>query len=299
MDLILTTNVLTKQYGRQRAVDSVSVEVRKGDIYGLIGRNGAGKTTFIRMAAGFAAPTSGSITFFTGEKPTPPRIGTLIEAPGIYPNMTAYENLKTKCLCLGIDKKGYIEEKLELVGLSAAGKKNASNFSLGMKQRLGIALALIGEPELLLLDEPINGLDPQGIVDVREILVKLNREHNITIVVSSHILEELSKIATIYGFISSGRLVEQLTKEQLQKNCGERIEIVLEQPEAAVSALSELGITNYKIIDENTIHIFDRLDMTPEIVFALAARKIRVHSIGVMNRSLESYFLEITGGAVV
>lgn len=200
MDYLLQTNHLTKQYGKHKAVNEVSIHVRQGDIYGLIGRNGAGKTTLLKMISGLAYPTDGNFTIFnensTADSIYMSRIGTLIEAPGVYPNMSAAENLKLKCLAMGIRQKGTADELLKVVGLSDVGKKHVRNFSLGMKQRLGIALALVGNPDLVILDEPINGLDPQGIAEVRETLSRLNKERNITFIISSHILEELSKIAT-------------------------------------------------------------------------------------------------------
>ena len=210
-ELLLSTKGLTKQYGRQKAVSRMDIHVKKGSIYGLIGRNGAGKTTFLKMVAGLASPTDGEINLFgyTGNqlKRIRSRVGCLIESPGLYGNLSAYDNLKIKCKFCGINKKGYIEEILKLVGLENTGKKKSKHFSLGMKQRLGIGLALIGEPDLLLLDEPINGLDPQGIVEIRDMIWRLKEERNMTIIISSHILEELSKIATDYGIIHEGQLL--------------------------------------------------------------------------------------------
>ena len=216
MEYLLHTNGLTKQYGRHKAVNAVNIHIRQGDIYGLIGRNGAGKTTILKMISGLAAPTEGEFSLFgkTGKEAYQymSRIGTLIEAPGVYPNMSAAENLKLKCLAMGVRKKGVIEELLKTVGLSNAGKKKVKHFSLGMKQRLGIALALVGDPDLVILDEPINGLDPQGIAEIRETLSRLNKEKNITFIISSHILEELSKIATNYGIIHDGVLLQEMTR---------------------------------------------------------------------------------------
>ena len=190
-ELLLSTKGLTKQYGRQKAVSRMDIHVKKGSIYGLIGRNGAGKTTFLKMVAGLASPTDGEINLFgyTGNqlKRIRSRVGCLIESPGLYGNLSAYDNLKIKCKFCGINKKGYIEEILKLVGLENTGKKKSKHFSLGMKQRLGIGLALIGEPDLLLLDEPINGLDPQGIVEIRDMIWRLKEERNMTIIISSHI----------------------------------------------------------------------------------------------------------------
>lgn len=213
MEHILVTNSLTKQYRHHKAVDSVNMHVGRGAIYGLIGRNGAGKTTLLKMVSGLAGPTDGEFSLFghTGKKTAPlfSRIGTLIESPGIYGNMDATENLRLKATALGVRKKNHVEELLELVGLSHTGNKRVKNFSQGMKQRLGIALAMVGEPDMVVLDEPINGLDPHGIAEIRETLCRLNAEKQITFIISSHILEELSKIATHYGIIHKGALLQE------------------------------------------------------------------------------------------
>lgn len=301
MDYLLSTTNLTKKFKKHKAVNNVNMHVKQGDIYGFIGRNGAGKTTFLKMVSGLSAPTSGEITLFgysgKNSKEMLPRIGSLIEAPGLYPNMTAYDNLSLKCTCAGINKKGYIEELLELVGLSSVGKKKVKNYSLGMKQRLGIAMALVGEPDLLLLDEPINGLDPQGIVEVRDTILKLNKERNITIIISSHILEELSKIATKYGIIDNGVLIEEITDKQLAEKCCEFIEIKMEKPQRAVVVLDELGFDNYKVTDSTTIQIFERIDESGDITMELAKRNIKIQEVAVRNQAIEDYFLSITGGA--
>ncbi len=297
---LLTTERLTKQFGRQRAVDCVDLHVAQGDIYGLIGRNGAGKTTILRMISALASPTQGSYTIFG--KPYQraalerSRVGTLIEEPGIYPNMTAAQNLKMKCLAMGVRKKGYIEELLRTVGLADTGKKKVRKFSLGMKQRLGIALALVGDPDLIILDEPINGLDPQGIVEVRETLYRLNKEHHITIIISSHILEELSKLATRYGIIHNGAMLEELTREELLAKCCEHIELKTNDTGRACTVLESMGIRNYKAVDASTLHVFERLEDGGEMTMALAAQGIKVLGIVVRNEALEDYFLNLTGG---
>lgn len=300
MEYLLQTNGLTKQYGRKNAVDHVNLHVRQGAIYGLIGRNGAGKTTILRMIAGLASPTAGEIALFgeTGKRALymTSRIGTLIETPGLYPNMSAAENLRLKCLALGVRKKGVIAELLDTVGLSGAGNKRVKNFSLGMKQRLGIALALVGDPDLLVLDEPINGLDPQGIVEVRETLARLNRERGITFIVSSHILEELSKIATDYGIIHNGVLLQELTQEELLTRCSERIELRTDDTKRACVVLEEMGIRSYKVADAGTIQIFERLNDSGSITMQLAQKGIKTLSITVRNEALEDYYLNLTGG---
>ena len=295
MEYILETKNLTKQYGRQKAVDSVNLHVRQGDIYGLIGRNGAGKTTIMKMISGLAAPTEGSFSIFGHEGRTAElymsRLGTLIEAPGIYPNMTARANLKIKCLAMGVRKKNEIDELLEIVGLADTGRKSVKNFSLGMKQRLGIALALVGEPDILILDEPINGLDPQGIAEVRETLARLNREKNITFIISSHILEELSKIATNYGIINDGVLIKEMTREQLLTECSERIELKTNDTARACTVLDQMGISKYKVVDADTIQIFERLDDGGSITMALAENNVKTMGITVKTEALEDYYL--------
>lgn len=301
MEYLLTTEKLSKQYGRQRAVDRVSLHVRKGEIYGLIGRNGAGKTTLLRMISGLAAVSEGEISLFgkTGREAGElrERIGALIESPGVYANMSAYENLKIKCIAMGIHGKNEIEKVLKIVGLEDTGRKRVKNFSLGMKQRLGIALALIGNPDLVILDEPINGLDPQGIAEIREVLEVLNREHGITFIISSHILEELSKIATKYGIIHKGALLQELTREELLEKCGEYIELQTPDAERACTVIEEIGITRYKVVDAGIIQIYERLQESSGIVLQLAKHGIQIRGITVKNEALEDYYLNLTGGA--
>lgn len=301
MEYAVTTNCLTKQYRKTRAVDEVSLHVKKGEIYGFIGRNGAGKTTCMKILSGLASQTSGDITLFgeSGSKLNEcyNRIGTLIEAPGMYPKMTAYENMKMMCLAAGIHEDGYIERKLEVVGLGEVGKKKVGQFSLGMRQRLGIAIALIGEPDMLVLDEPINGLDPQGIVEVRETLLRLNHEKKLTIMISSHILEELSKLADSYGIINDGKLIQELTSEQLMEKCTSYVEITTAVPQKACVELEKMGIRNYKVVDRNTVYAYEGLDMTVDINRKLVMADCEVAAIKIMSEELEAYYLELTGGA--
>ncbi len=300
-ELLLSTKGFTKQYGRQKAVSRMDIHVKKGSIYGLIGRNGAGKTTFLKMVAGLASPTGGEINLFgyTGNqlKRIRSRVGCLIESPGLYGNLSAYDNLKIKCKFCGINKKGYIEEILKLVGLENTGKKKSKHFSLGMKQRLGIGLALIGEPDLLLLDEPINGLDPQGIVEIRDMIWRLKEERNMTIIISSHILEELAKISTDYGIIHEGQLLEEITQEELMKRCSERIEIFLENPRAALVVLDRLGIENYQVVDNEHLFVFEKLEESGLLNQQLVNAGILVKEMKITNEKLETYFLGLTGGA--
>lgn len=299
-EILLGTRDLTKQFGRQKAVDRVSLHIRKGAIYGFIGRNGAGKTTFLRMISGLAKPDSGEIEMFgyRGKelKEIRSRVGCLIEGPGIYGSMTAAENLEVKCRLTGIRRKGYVEELLQIVGLSQTGRKKAKHFSMGMRQRLGIALALVGEPDLLVLDEPINGLDPQGIAEIRDMVLRLNEERNMTIIISSHILEELSKIATDYGIIHQGVLIKEMTREELMRRCSERIEIQLEEPEKALPVLDSMGFHAYQVADKNHIHVFERLEESAALNMELAKAGVAVTSLSITSEDLETYFLNLTGG---
>ena len=299
-EYLLSTNGLTKQFGSHKAVNHVNMHVKKGAIYGFIGRNGAGKTTCLRMISGLAKPTYGEIEMFGYKneelKQIRSRISCLIEAPGIYGNMSAYDNLAIKCKLFGIRDKSYIENILDTVGLSDTGKKKTKHFSLGMKQRLGIGLALVGEPDLLILDEPINGLDPQGIAEIRDMLLKLKEEQNMTIIISSRILEELSKIATHYGIIHNGSLIQELTREELMLRCSERMEIVLDNPKCALPILDRMGFTNYQVIDKNTIQVYERLEESAVVNMELANAGILVKGIGITSEELENYFLNLTGG---
>ena len=298
-ELLLQTRNLTKQYGRHRAVDDVNMHIKKGAIYGFIGRNGAGKTTCLKMISGLSTPSYGEIEMFGYKgkdlQKVRSRVGCLIEAPGLYGNMSAYDNLNIKCKLTGIKKKGYIEELLKTVGLDTVGEKKTKHYSLGMKQRLGIALALVGEPDLLILDEPINGLDPQGIVEVRETIQKLAKERGMTICISSHILEELSKLATDYGIIHNGCLVQELTREELMKKCSERIELTLDNPKQAIPVLDDMGFNSYQVIDKEHIHIFERLGESASLNMELAKAGIPVKGISITSEELENYFLRLTG----
>ena len=300
-EYLLATHGLTKQFGHHKAVDHVDLHVKKGSIYGFIGRNGAGKTTFLKMISGLSQPTSGEIEMFGYKnaqlKNVRSRISCLIESPGLYGNMSAYDNLAVKCRLFGINDKRYIENIFKTVGLSNVGKKKTKHFSLGMKQRLGIGMALVGEPDLLLLDEPINGLDPQGIAEIRDMIFKLRDEQNMTIIISSHILEELSKIATHYGIIHNGTLVQEITKEELMQRCGERMEIFLDDPKQALPVLDQMGFKNYQVTDKNTIHIYERLDESAAVNMELAKAGVSVRGIGITSEELENYFLNLTGGA--
>lgn len=300
MDYILTTNNLTKKYGSKNAADKINIHVKQGEIYGLIGRNGAGKTTILRMLSGLSIPTEGSYSLLgkTGKEldAEKSQVGTLIENPGLYPNLSAYENLKLKCIAMGVNSKEYINNLLSLVGLENTGKKKTRNFSLGMRQRLGIALALAGNPKIIILDEPINGLDPQGIVEVREILTKLSKERGITIIISSHILDELSKIANSYGIIHEGKLIDEMTSQQLEKKCGEYVFLKTTDNKNAETVLKSMGISSYDYFGEDTIRITEKVTDTAVIVEKLVKSGVGVKEIALNYLSLEEYYLKLTGG---
>lgn len=302
MDYILTADNISKQYKHVMAVDSVSLHVKKGDIYGFIGRNGAGKTTTLKILSGLARPTSGSFTIF-GKSDDElrksnlfSRIGILIENPGLYTDMSAYDNLKMKCLYAGIKDEAYISRLLTLVGLDRGNRRHVRNYSMGMKQRLGIAMAMIGDPEILFLDEPINGLDPQGIAEIRETLLKLNKEKGLTIIISSHILEELSKIATHYGIINGGKLIAELTAEELSSRCESRIVFKLQDIQGACNMLANMGITRFRAVDPTTIHIYERLDEIAQIGMALAKADILISGLWIESAGIEEFFFNMTGG---
>ena len=299
MDYILTTYELTKQYGSYKASNEVSIHVQRGAIYGLIGRNGAGKTTLMKMIGGLSRPTSGSyaIRGKNGESTEQmmSKVGILIEAPGLYPNMTAMQNLTTKAIALGINDKKYLMGLLEEVGLADTGKKKAKQFSLGMKQRLGIAMALVNKPELLILDEPINGLDPQGIAEMRGILHHLCHDRGITILISSHILDELSKVATQYGIIHEGRLLEEESKEELFGKCCERLELRTSDINKTLEVLNAMGFSKIEVKDD-AINIYERLNESGAITVALAKENIQTNEIAVKTEALEDYYFQLTGG---
>lgn len=296
MEYVLQTNSITKRFGSKAAVSNVSLNVMKGDIYGFIGRNGAGKTTLIRIASGLAKPDEGTIRLFESEQLEKQRrrTGTMIENPAVFPNLTARQNLQYYCLLLGLDKDSTIDDMLTLVGLKDTGKKKAKNFSLGMKQRLAIAVALLDQPEFLMLDEPINGLDPTGIKEIRELVLKLNKERNITILISSHILGELSKIATRYGVINNGVMVDEFTNEDLQKRCTAELEIRVDNIDKATQLLkNNLNISNYSITSDNVIRIPCESEMTGIINKELAQNDVTVMSSMIVGQDLEDYFMQL------
>lgn len=300
MEYVVSTNSLTKVYSGYAAVDNVSLHIKRGEIYGFIGKNGAGKTTFMKMLCGLAKPTHGEIVLF-GESSKENakqnrRIGNLIEEPGLYYEMTGFQNLKCKAIAIGVYKKDYIYNLLKQVGLEGAENKKVKGYSLGMRQRLGIAMALVGGPDLLVLDEPINGLDPQGIVEVRETLLKLRDEQNMTIMISSHILEELHKIADTFGIINKGKLIQELSREELENKCKDYVEIKVDDTSKACPIIDNMNIVNYQVIDNNTICLYEMLDRIEEINIALVKADVSVKSLNVVQEKLENYFLNLVGG---
>ncbi len=303
MSYIMQTQNLTKTYGKKDACKDININIREGEIYGLIGRNGAGKTTIMRMISGLSNPTSGTYSLFgkTGSemRKMMNKVGVLIEHPGLYPKRSARENLKIKCIAMNIDykKTNYIDELLKIVGLeNVSDKKGAGEYSLGMRQRLGIALALVGDPSVIILDEPINGLDPQGIVEVRHTLEQLRTEKGITIMISSHILEELSKLADSYGIIHEGKLIEQFTSEELMAKCGQFVSVKTPDTDAAAKALSKIGITQTEVDHDGILRVNERLDDSDKMIVALVNAGVPVKELFVNNISLEDYYLELTGG---
>lgn len=298
METVLKTNNLTKIYGHKKAVDNISMKVNKRDIYGLIGRNGAGKTTLMRILSGLAYADSGDFELYRDGNPIKPeklKIGTLIENTGIYPDFNARDHLRLKASAIGSEEKDEVDKLLKLVGLHEVGKKKVKNFSMGMKQRLGIALAMVGSPNLVILDEPINGLDPQGIVEVREIIRNLNEQHGITFIISSHILGELSKLATNFGIIHNGLLLTEITKDELAEKSREFIELGTPNSKISSEVLDDLGIDDYEIVSEKIIHIYGAMKRTGDIALGLAKKDILIESLTVNNNSLEDYYLQLTG----
>ncbi len=298
MEYVLQTERLTKRYGKVNVVEDVSMHVRKGSIYGFIGKNGAGKTTFMRMVSGLAMPTAGTMKLFGSEELEKERlrIGTLIEAPGALGGMSARENLEVLRRSFGIQEKERVEEMLSLTGLSDTGRKKVKNFSMGMKQRLGIAISLMRSPDLLILDEPMNGLDPAGIREVRELLLKLNHEKQITILISSHILDELSRIATDYGIIREGRLIEEFRASDLEKRCRRCLKLSVDDPGRAAAVLEQiLSIQNYDTPEPGILRVFEGLEDTAGINKALVEGGVSLKESYLTGQSLEGYFVELVG----
>lgn len=298
---VLQCTGITKQYPGTRALDQINMEIHRGDIYGFIGENGAGKTTLLRVITGLIEPTMGDIQLFgkegtEGLEEGRSRIGCVVEGPAFYPHMSARDNLEYYRIQRGYPDKNCIDEVLKIVNLEGTGKKQFRQFSLGMKQRLGLALAIMGKPDFLILDEPINGLDPVGIVEFREIMKQLNQDYGMTILISSHILSELEQVADRYGIVHQGRLVKEITRKQLEEDTRRYLSIKVENPEEAAAVLEQmLGISDYEVLPENELRVYAYLDNPAEVTFQLASNQIRVLSISEMGSTLESYFLSAIG----
>ena len=301
MEYVLETNGLSKRYRDFTALNGLNMHIPKGSIYGFVGRNGAGKTTLIRLICGLQEPTSGSFTLY-GVKNTDAeierarrRMGAVVESPAVYPDMTAEENLRQQYLVLGMPSADGIAELLHLVGLNGTGKKKVKNFSLGMRQRLGIAIALAGNPDFLVLDEPVNGLDLQGIIEMRELILKLNREHGITVLISSHILDELSRLATHYGFIDGGYMVKEMSAEELEMRCRKCTRVETTNSKVLARVLDRLG-AEYRVVDDAKVDVFADVQVTKLAVEALKENCV-IYSMKERDESLESFYMNLIGGA--
>lgn len=300
-EYVLRTNKLLKKYNNDYAIDHIHITVAKGEIYGLIGQNGAGKSTMLRLVTGLAFPTSGSIELFGNDHPGSitlgqKRMGAIIENPALFLNMSAYENLEVQRLQKGIPGKDCIKNTLELVGLTDTKKKKVKDFSLGMKQRLGLGIALLSDPELLILDEPTNGLDPMGIVELRELIKKLNREKGLTVLISSHILSELHQLATKFGIIHKGKLLEELSSKQLDEKCKQHIRIKVDDPSKGAIILEErLSTTNFEVMQDGTIKLFNHLDDIRTVSQALTDNGLIMEHLSHNGDSLEGYFSRLIG----
>ena len=300
MEYVLEATALTKRYRGFSALNGLNMKIPKGAIYGFVGRNGAGKTTLIRLICGLQEPSGGEYALY-GVKNTDAgivrsrrRMGAVVEGPSIYLDMTARENIRQQYRVLGLPSDDGIEELLRLVGLGDTGKKKARNFSLGMRQRLGIAVALAGTPDFLVLDEPVNGLDPPGIIEMRELILRLNREHGITVLISSHILDELARLATHYGFIDGGRMLKEISAEELEARCRKCMRVEVSDAEVLARVLDGMQ-ADYRIADDCHADIYAEIPVT-ELVSALAREGCTVGSIRERDESLESFYMNLMGG---
>ncbi|WP_294751548.1 ATP-binding cassette domain-containing protein [uncultured Ruminococcus sp.] len=301
MDYVLKTNNICKQYKKCKALDGLTMNVPKGSVYGFVGRNGAGKTTLIRIVCGMQMPSDGDFELYGNKysdgniNSSRRRIGSVVETPSIYSDMTAEENLRQQYQVLGLPDYSGIPELLKLVGLGNTGSKKVRNFSLGMRQRLGIAVALCGSPDFLVLDEPVNGLDPEGIVEIRELILKLNHEKKITVLISSHILDELSKLATHYGFINNGRMIREMSAEELDASCRKCMRVTVTDTSVLSTVLDRMD-TEYRINDEKTADIYAKPNIT-QLSLALANEGCEILNMEEHDESLESFYISLVGGA--
>ncbi len=299
MEYLIKTNNLTKKYKNFKVLDNVNLHIEPSSIYGLIGKNGAGKTTLIRIICGLQEPTNGSYSIygisFKDKKIYEERekINAIVETPSLILNMTAKENLIHQYKIIGMPSLDGIDEILELVNLKEFKNKKVSNFSLGMKQRLGIALSLATNPDLLILDEPINGLDPEGIIDIRELILKLNKEKGITILLSSHYLDELSKVASHYGFLDKGKLIKEISAQELNQYLRKKVEIEVNNIKEAVKYFEEKNI-DYEVLNNSLVYLYGKINIS-KIILDLAKKNCLVKDIKEKNESLENYFLKVVG----
>ena len=290
-DVMIATTNLTKSYNGKTVVNDVNLAIERGEIVGLVGQNGAGKTTLIRMLTGLVKPTSGSFTLLDGKTRRDSDVAAIVERPSIYTNLSAMDNLIAQSVLLGIaTDKEYLTRTLTLVGLDATSKKTAKNYSLGMKQRLAIAMTLVGRPQLLLLDEPTNGLDPQGIFDMRETLVNLNKELGVTILVSSHILSELGKFATVFYIMDKGSILERITAEELHKLGGKRVRLTVSDTAKAIEVLKQYG--EAEKVSPEEIDLRSDAPVT-QIMLTLAQAEIAVSNVNQMTDELEDYYMQV------
>ncbi len=300
MEYVLTVNKLTKKYHKFTALDELEMHIPKGSIYGFVGKNGSGKTTLIRIICGLQSPTNGGYTIYgtknTSQKlnETRRRMGAIVETPAFYLNMTAKENIKEQYRILGKPDFSGVDELLKLVGLSDTGNKKAGHFSLGMRQRLGIAMAIASNPDFLVLDEPTNGLDPEGIIEIREVILKLNRERNITVLISSHILDELSRLATHYGFIDRGKMIKEISADDLENVCRKCMHVTVSDTKVLSRVLDKMNI-EYEITSDNEADIFHKMTVT-SLVNALSQENCELISLKENDESLESYYINLVGG---
>ncbi len=299
-EIICQTTELCKNYKNFHVLQNVNLSINRGEIYGLIGENGAGKSTLIRILTGLAFQSSGVVSLFgktENLRYERAKIGCTVEMPVLYKDMTAKQNLEIQQVQRGIPEKKCISKTLELVGLNNTKKKKVNDFSLGMKQRLALAIALLGEPEFLILDEPVNGLDPTGIIELRELLKKLAKENHVTILISSHILSELNQLATCYGFLHHGKLLKQITATELSEECKRHIKLKTDDTKKTVTVLEEqLKIKNFSIYPDNFIRVYEKLDETHTISKTLSSNGIVVEEISVQGEELETYFENLIGG---
>lgn len=301
-DIILEAQALTKSYKQALALDHIDLKIEKGKIYGFIGQNGAGKTTFLRLVTGLAFPTGGTLSLWGKSAPTQlqaqrKRIGCMIESPALFPNLTAFQNMEVQRLQRGIPDRSVIKKCLHMAGLPDTGKKLVKNFSLGMRQRLGIAVSLLNTPEFLILDEPVNGLDPAGIVEIRNLLKDLNKKYGMTILISSHILEELYQTASDFILINKGKIVEEISGQELNERCKRHIAIKVNDAQKALLVLEEELCTEHvQLMPDGVIRLYDYLDDVEKVAQTLSQAHLLVTGLSVSGDTLEDYFLRRVGG---